>query len=315
LLAAAIALPADAGTPHGFSAADLAAAGKTAQANDTVVEARQLAAATDTLRAAFILNPRTAWTTLTPDERATLQNALGEWAAGDDIELAWFMRGAAVRVGTPAGGAMTGLYNPVADAWLLLGWARSGGEWRVIEAAITPGARLRPASEGADWTARAGVTARVLASAHQLALHSFDELTGEARSTDVFAALTLTRDEDRPEVHGRIDRWLGTLAGWRRDPARMKAFQELRGQIIGRRVGAIAVSDKQPLLDVMSLPLNVRTSLTPVAAIAHDDGASLLMVSPLFPSLMVMADFGGDARLKGLGIVDLTHAALQGESR
>lgn len=60
----------------GFSADDLTAAAKAKSNDPSVVLGRQLVAATDTLRAAFVLNPETAWTILSADERVILQNAL-----------------------------------------------------------------------------------------------------------------------------------------------------------------------------------------------------------------------------------------------
>ena len=131
------------GSTSGFTADDLSNAARAGAEDQATVTARQLAAATDTLRAAFVLNPETAWTTLTRDERNTLQTALGPDVIHRPVELAWLMRGAAVRVGNAQAGEISALYNPVGDAWLLLGWARASVEWRVINAALVPGSRLR----------------------------------------------------------------------------------------------------------------------------------------------------------------------------
>ena len=81
--------------PGGFTADDMAVAARVGQEDGAIATARELAAATDTLRAAFVLNPETAWTILSSDERAVLQSALGPDAINRAVELAWLMRGGA----------------------------------------------------------------------------------------------------------------------------------------------------------------------------------------------------------------------------
>lgn len=292
-------------TASGFTADDLTTAAKAGAEDPATVTARQLAAATDTLRAAFVLNPETAWTTLTRDERNTLQTALGPDVINRPVELAWLMRGAAVRVGNAQAGEISALYNPVGDAWLLLGWARASGEWRVINAALVPGSRLRRKDEVSDWTKQSGSMLEALAASHAGALDRFVALTDNESANNLFIALAATRAEDRAAVYARADQWLATLAGWKRDAARAKSWADLR---------AILVEGEANAGSVARLPAPVRASLIPVGAIAQEDGAALLLVSPLYPELMVEADFDGSGtNFKSLTLLNLAHSKGTGK--
>lgn len=283
----------------GFTAEDLVAAGKPGGDTALSAQARQLAAATDTLRAAFVLNPETAWTTLTPDERAALQAALGPDAIDRPIELAWLMRSAAVRVGNLAAGPITALYHPVGDAWLLLGWARASGEWRVTNAALIPGSRLRNVDEAGDWTTASGPTLTALGAAHVGALGRFVAMTDNVSANDLFIALATTRQEDSEAVYTRAGQWLSTLAGWKRDDDRAKSYALLHTSLVKGDASTGAAAN---------LPTPVRASLTPVGAITQDDGSALLMASPLFPELMVAANFdAAGTSFKTLSVVNLAR--------
>lgn len=292
------AVPSYAGT--GFTAEDLVVAGKFDDDTALTGQTRQLAAATDTLRAAFVLNPETAWTTLTPDERAALQAALGPDAIDKPVELAWLMRSASVRVGNLAAGPITALYHSVGDAWLLLGWARAAGEWRVINAALIPGSRLRSVDEAGDWTTASGSTLAALGAAHIGGLNRFVAMTDSSSADDLFIALAATQQEDSAAVYTRAGQWLGTLAGWKRDNERAKSYASLHASLVkgDASIGAAA-----------NLPTPVRASLTPVGAIAQGDGSALLMASPLFPELMVAANFdAAGTSFKTLSLVNLARA-------
>ena len=291
--------------PGGFTADDMAVAARVGQEDGAIATARELAAATDTLRAAFVLNPETAWTILSSDERAVLQSALGPDAINRAVELAWLMRGAAVRVGDLAAGPMTALYNPVGDGWLLLGWARVSGEWRLANAALVPGARLRLGDETGDWTVQPGYYLTALASSHDQALDRFVALTRNSSARELFLALVPTRTGDRAAVYERAGQWLNSLAGWKRDPDRAAAYVHLRAMLAegGKSAGPVA-----------NFPAPVRASLTPLGAITYEGGTSLLMASPLFPEITIAAEFDvGGGNFKSLSVTNLAQARGTGQ--
>lgn len=299
----------------GFSTDDLAAAAEAAPLDAQIATARQLAAATATIRAAFVLNPATADTLLSRDERMVLERALGMDDGDQAVRIAWLMRASAVRVGLSPSADVTALYNPVADAFLLLRWARASGEWRIVAAALTPSARLLPQADAADWTVQQGEFLTALARTHNRALNQFALLTKTYSATDLFLALLPHRATDQAQVYGRIDTWLGTLIGWRGDAAQLSAWQALHKSIVEGRESGFLVADRAQVLNVTGLPVAIRGSLTPVAAIAHDAGSSLLLVSPLFPELLIAADFAapGVMDLQALALVNLARSeAVEG---
>lgn len=299
--AAATAQPAPTAPPQGFNAEALAQ--RLARSDAASAEARERAAETDLFRAGFTLDPARAWATLSNNEAETLHRALGPERGWEAAELAWFMRGAAVRV---AGEDLAGLYNPVADVWLLLRWERAGGGLRIVEAALVPGASVRPAAEAGAWTGSGALYGIALAEADALAAVRFVQLPGSVGSDLLFSGVAEARNELRGRAHGAIRRWVGGLAAWSSDPARRSAWAALHRRLLDGGSGAGAAA---------RLPTQVRASLTPVAAIDVHGAPSLLLVSPLYPSLYVTADFpaGVGARAE-LNILNLANAAPPGGS-
>jgi hypothetical protein len=246
---------------------------------------------TETLRAAFVLNPETAWTLMTASERMALQTAFGNVAAARSVEIAWFMRGASTAVGN---NGMSGLYNPLADAWLLMVWARVGGVPRVVQAALVPAERLGP---GEGFTAREGDVGAALAAARTDRLAQFEDLTTNATAGAILSALAPTRIADRTIVIDRAARWLATLAGWQQAPGQPEAWARLRAEMLrGRKRGH----------ELALLPKVARETMTPVGVVTHGGGEAVLMMSPLSPALVaisaaasgpvILADLGGAPR-------------------
>ena len=289
---------------RGFSTRDMESAARTTIDPD-LAEAREKRAEADTLRAAFVLDPTAAAAVLSEDERVVLDTAFGPPTQLRDAELRWFMRSASVRV-TPGSKGMSGLYNPIADVWLLLDWSRVGGSWRLIEAALVPGAELRPEPESASWRDAPGLYTVALANAKALAAARFDQLPEVTANKDLFAALAARRRTLQRRSFERIDAMLGSVGTWIRDPAH--SWAALRREVVEGKAA--------PTMSSLPLPIVVRASLTPAAAIMRPDGASLLLVSPLDPDIVVTADFA-DTSSTGratLGLINLGNAILPAEN-
>ena len=133
----------------GFSPGDLAQAARAldsgAQHTDAV---RRIAAQTEILRAVLANDLPNAQRRISRDELQVLTIALGAPTVTRDIMLSWLMRSG---VTVAADGEISGIYSPLADAWLVLHWAQLGGSPRLIDAALVRGTSLRPAESQPDW--------------------------------------------------------------------------------------------------------------------------------------------------------------------
>lgn len=275
----------------GFSADDLA--GRMSGAADTRIAGatRERAAATDMLRAAFVLNMAAAWRGLAPDDRGQLRLAVGPEAPVTAPALGWFMHGASVRL---SGRELAGLYNPIADVWLVLHWRSSAGAPRIAAAFLVPGAALRPADEAVGWNTSDGPYAAALATADARAAARFIEL-GEAGPPEALVdRLARERVALRGRAFAQIVPWLGGLQSWQRSAG----WTRLQPRLVAADGFAASLS---------SLPAAVRRSLIPLGAIQRADGGSLLLGSPLAPGRIVGID-NPEGRAS-VQLVDLTGAA------
>ncbi|MEI9905019.1 MAG: hypothetical protein WDN06_14440 [Asticcacaulis sp.] len=101
----------------------------------------------------------------------------------------------------------------------------------------------------------------------------------------------------------------------------LRRHHDLHGkpQAVGRGQGPPgAVADAAQAADRgqdrrhrVGLPVKVRASLIPMAALHHDGGDSLLLVSPLAPQMVVAADYGRAGR-PDLSLVNLANARTGG---
>jgi len=293
LLAFLLAGPACAGDTRGFSADDLAAAARAAHPAEALADAREYVAQTETLRAAFVLGPAAGWKLLSASEARNLRLAFGPSHPAEDDALQWFMRGASAGAGD---GAMTGLYNPLADAWLILRWQRIGGAPRIADAVFLPGAALRDVSDRTPWTERPGRFTDALAGNTAVARLTFAALDANR----FFATVAPLKAQAGDEAFASITPWLGSLRPWGEDKVRLAQWKTLHRRLAGGQTGA----------PVSSLPPQIRASLIPMGAIRHDGGDALLLVSPLAPQILVAADYGARST-PDLYLVNLANARTE----
>ena len=272
---------------QGFTATQLASAAREAErARPLQLErARVLLAQSDTLRAGLVLNPDRVRAALTRDEQAALNVAIGPRTSRTPAQLAWLARGARVVVAPGPEPEVSGLYNAIADAWLLLRWRNIGGAWRITAARLVPGAELRPADEAAAWTDQSGTLTDALQAAEARALRRFEELFRSQASADgVFLAPGSGGLDARAAVLGSCDRWLASLVRWATEPGRQARIREVRA--------ALGAGGNSLPEDVQALPTNVRATFLPTAGLTTDAGERLLWVSPLAPQVMLATDLG-----------------------
>ena len=271
VLAAAIAAHAP---EQGFSVEALAIGAATATPDPA--QARERAAATDRLRARFVLDPGAAWRSLSGDERERLRLAWGPGDPATGAALVWFMRGAIVRV---AGEDLSGLHNPLADVWLVLRWRTVGGGLRLSDAFLVPGDQFRP--DGMPgWPQRSEPYAAALAAASAEAAVGFVSLPDRLSSDALVDAIAGQRETLRAQALATIRPWLGSLRRWG------PGWAALRARLVATDAGDPALS---------SLPQLVRATMAPAGSIERPDGVSLLVVSPLYPSLFAALEWPDSA--------------------
>jgi len=278
----------------GFTAADLAAAATGARNGEErgLRAARAILAQTETLRAALMLNPDAAMAALPESERAILAAALGPDDGALSARLGWFARSAVVRVAPGAGLGAAGLYNPIADAWLLVRWDALGGALRLTEAAVADGPQLRPARDGAFWIEAGAGDARALAAQRTAAFAAFDRVFRRGGDA-IFDNAGDPVLSGRAAVWAKCDRWLAGLAAWGADPARAAQVRRTRAALTegpasaaGRRLGLPNGLD--------ALPPRLRATMAPVAAWETPGGAMLLFASPLSARHALLMRLGGE---------------------
>ncbi len=293
ILALALAVPAHAANPppntKGFTAGDLSAAARASRPSPALADAREFAAQTEVVRAGFVLDPAGAWGLLSPSEARTLHAAFGPQRAYGDDAIQWFMRGAQASAGN---GDMTGLYNPLADVWLVLRWDRIGGRPRIADAVFLPGSAVNGGG-GQTWTQSPGPYADALARNASVARVAF-ALLDSGPFFDAFAPARATAGDQACQS---VKAWMGSLRPWGEAKAHLKQWQALHKDLATGRTGGT----------VAALPPRVRATLVPMGAITSADGPALLLVSPLAPQMVVAADYSGHGKPR-LSLINLANA-------
>lgn len=285
------ALPAHSADTKGFTAADLNTAARSAQAAPDLGDAREAVAQSETLRAAFVLSPAGGWKLLSPDEARALHMAFGGPRPLGDDAVQWFMRGASA--GASASDT-TGLYNPIADAWLVLRWQRIGGTLRIRDAVFLPGDALRDADDRTPWNRRAGAYADALAASEASARTSFASLDSDR----FFAALGPLKLQASDEAFAQVTDRMASLKPWGSDKSRLAQWKSLHKRLAEGKAGGT----------VSALPPTIRASLVPMAALQRDGGGdSLLLISPLAPQMVVAADYSKGGQ-PDISLVNLANA-------
>lgn len=250
-----------------------------AQANRTVeasAQDRALGAATEQLRLALAYDVAAGIALRTPPEQDALILALATGEGAGDLRARWFMAGA---IQQPGSGARTYLYNPLARGWLVLNWAQEGAAWRIASARLVSSGMV--GWMGGNRPYLAGLVADYAATHAQPGAEPGDLAGMEA------------------------DRWITGLAEFMHDPARLAAANEAKGLIARGRTARLGGG----AIDMM--PERARASYAPIAGFERAEGGrSLLFGSPLYPQILIAADFDGAARpaLTRITLVNLDNA-------
>jgi hypothetical protein len=266
----------------GFSPKDLEAAANLPDSAGRDTQTAALVAQTEALRIGLATETKASLAKLSDAERAALTAALGTLDDRRTYQMAWYMAGALTRAGAN-GASETHLYNPLAQMWITLRWSQqTGGTPQLL------GVSAKIARDVPDWTAGAGSYLAAFADSYAVA---------SPRSTATSA----------PEgLFTEADRWIGGLASWTLIPERKAAILDV-SKII-RSGHAAKYGNAGAKID--TLPRLVRASFAPVTGFRRSTGGSVLLGSPLYPNLIIAADFDAAPRpnLQGLTIINLSNA-------
>jgi hypothetical protein len=258
---------------RGFTLDEMANFAREAPQDDQIKAARKLFAETETLRAAFVINPARTFSALSSSEREVLQLAANPSTERRMLALHWFMRGGIAKASIIDNALLSGIYHPVAQVWMLIRWDRSGGRWSVADAAFVPanaladGARADPAD---------------LPSSYQRAIADFVQVTQDIAVPTIMGSRIGDRTVAQAAAFERIDAVVATLGRLYGEPAQVRALAGLR-KSFGEQSDTMSAA--------RALPSQARISLAPVAATRTANGVRVWLSSPLASSTLLAADW------------------------
>lgn len=258
----------------GFTAEDMAQAARQAPQDEQIKAARTLFAETETLRAAFAINPTRTFGALPVQERDVLARAADPSTERRMLALQWFMRGGIAKASIIDNALLSAIYHPVAKVWLLIRWNRSAERWRVVDAAFVPASSLAETPPDVPLD---------LADGYRRTTADFGRLTEDLAIPTIFASRIGDRASARAAAFEQIDAAIASLGRFYGEPLQARALASLEKAL------------EQPNADwtsaALMLPAQARASLAPVAATRTTSGVTIWLSSPLAPATLIAADW------------------------
>jgi hypothetical protein len=229
---------------------------------------------------------------LTPMEDRVLDRVFRRREAAGQATAVWFMRSAVIRERLVNGAILGGFYNPLSDTWLLARFDYVNGSWRLSDAFLAESPEALPH----PWFIGGHEALKELTQSYGLAQRGF------ADPKAPFSPISADT------VQARAAPWLKSLDEWHGDKSAVKTAAKVAAAIANGKVKNLGLSDKagRQLLD--QLPASARSSLEVEGIATRKDGATLLMVSPNAPSVLVVVKVNSKGGLLGVAAVDLAKA-------
>ncbi len=260
----------------GFTTDDMANFAREARQDSQIKAARTLFAETETLRAAFVINPTRAFVALPRNERDVLQRAADPSTERRMLALQWFMRGGIAKASIIDNALLSAIYHPVAQVWLLIRWDRAGGRWRVADAAFAP---------ASSFAATATDSPTDIPGSYRQATSDFAQLTEDLAVPTIFASRIGDRAGARAAAFERIDAAMATLGRFYGDASQARALAGLETALEDSNAAWVSAA--------LILPQPARATLAPVAATRTANGVSVWLSSPFAPATLIAADWAG----------------------
>lgn len=262
----------------GFTGQDLAKAAQEAAGaiNNEQVEAFN---ATEVFRLQMAYNPNATFDNLPETIKQKLTNALGELNNKRAYQTAWFMAGAITKAGEKAN--QTRLYNPLAQIWLDIDWVNNGETLQIGDVSSAN-------SVVDDWSAKNGSYLLAFANSYWGAVQINSREV--AQSNALFAI---------------ADKWIQGLADWALSPTKAFSVENAQKAILNGDCAKFGADGA--IID--TLPREVRASFSPLTGFQNNSGGAVLFGTPLYPQIIIAADFDSASRpkLKNLTLLNLAN--------
>lgn len=239
----------------------------------------RIAARSESLRSALALEMGLIQEELSREELAILTAAFGPPTEDRDIIASWLMRGGLT---TATDQGLSGIYNPLADAWLLMGWRTVGGSPRLVWAALAKGHMLRPADQP-DWVESDGLLDDELSRISRQSLNSLSSVPDQLGTDGLVELVERFRGAEGKVVFDRARAMVGALAGW--SSANTNLLKRVNAEVVSCSCRALR-----------ALPMRIRETLSPLALLSGPEGEILVLQSALDPQRMVLASAQGRER-------------------
>lgn len=255
----------------------------------------RISAHTEFLRALMATSMDAAPRAMPLDDLRIVTAAFGPPTQDRDIVASWLMRGgqvAATREG------LSGIYNPLADAWLLLGWQAAGDDSHIVWAALVQGSLLRAPNER-DWIMASDPVGEAMQRTTSQSIAAFAALPQSLGTAGLVELVEAYRGLQGTLVLDRVRQMGGAMARWSLDnPA-----------AIGRVRKAL---DKGGDAGLATLPGPVRETLAPMAVVTGAEGDVLVLQSARDPARAVLVRATGGRAAPQFRDIPLHLTATQG---
>jgi hypothetical protein len=226
---------------------------------------------------------------LTPMEDRVLDRVFRRHEAAGQATAVWFMRSAVIRERLVNGASLGGFYNPLSDTWLLARFDYVNGAWRLSDAFLAESPEALPH----PWFIGGHEALKELDQSYGLAQRGF------ADPKAPFSPISADT------VQARAAPWLKSMDEWRKDKAAVKTAAKVAASIANGKVKNLGLTDKAGEQLLNQLPASARSSLEVEGVATRKDGASLFMVSPNAPSVLVLVKVNSKGSLLGVAARDL----------
>jgi hypothetical protein len=247
-------------------------------------------AATESVRRGLAVDASELLTRPFIAEGGALSTALGPI---DPASMPLLSRFATNAIARAAGPEATGLYNPIADVWLLMRWRMQNGRPILTSAVWADGGALR--GDDVRWWDASGSFGDALVGGWQRSAAAFDQRFRAAGTMPPLAPL-----DARATVARRLAQLEQGVLGVEADSRLASRLERARRTHLANPRSS---AGDPVALQVDALPATIRASTRLAAVFRRPNGLSAAYASPLRPDLVFFLNLDGDEGNSGMTVV------------